>query len=66
MKLIEFKEYNNLDSEKSLNKKKIIGFMITAVIIVLAITFSVVYACNKTFRNWADIHILMKSISEGS
>lgn len=22
MKLIEFKEYNNLDSEKSLNKKK--------------------------------------------
>lgn len=40
--------------------------MITAVIIVLAITFSVVYACNKTFRNWADIHILMKSISEGS
>jgi hypothetical protein len=63
MKLIEF---NNLDSEKSLNKKKIIGFMITAVIIVLAITFSVVYACNKTFRNWADIHILMKSISEGS
>lgn len=66
MKLIEFKEYNNLDSEKSLNKKKIIGFMITAVIIVLAITFSVVYACNKTFRNWADIHILMKNISEGS
>ena len=66
MKLIEFKEYNNLDSERSLNKKKIIGFMITAVIIVLAITFSVVYACNKTFRNWADIHILMKSISEGS
>lgn len=66
MKLIEFKEYNNLDSEKSLNKKKIIGFMITAVIIVLAITFSVLYACNKTFRNWADIHILMKSISEGS
>lgn len=66
MKLIEFKEYNNLDNEKSLNKKKIIGFMITAVIIVLAITFSVVYACNKTFRNWADIHILMKSISEGS
>ena len=66
MKLIEFKEYNNLDSEKSLNKKKIIGFMITAVIIVLAITFSVVYACNKTFRNWADIHILMKSISEGN
>ena len=66
MKLIEFKEYNNLDSEKSLNKKKIIGFKITAVIIVLAITFSVVYACNKTFRNWADIHILMKSISEGS
>ena len=66
MKLIEFKEYNNLDSEKSLNKKKIIGFMINAVIIVLAITFSVVYACNKTFRNWADIHILMKSISEGS
>ena len=66
MKLIEFKEYNNLDSEKSLNKKKIIGFMITAVIIVLAINFSVVYACNKTFRNWADIHILMKSISEGS
>ena len=66
MKLIEFKEYNNLDSERSLNKKIIIGFMITAVIIVLAITFSVVYACNKTFRNWADIHILMKSISEGS
>ena len=34
MKLIEFKEYNNLNYEKSLNKKKIMVLLIITILII--------------------------------
>ena len=66
MKLIEFKEYNNLNDERSLNKKKIIVIAIISILIIISIIFSVIYIGNQNFRNWADTYILMKNVSEGS
>lgn len=66
MKLIEFKEYNNLNDERSLNKKKIIVIAIISILIIMSIIFSVIYIGNQNFRNWADTYILMKNVSEGS
>ena len=66
MKLIEFKEYNNLNDERSLNKKKIIVIAIISNLIIMSIIFSVIYIGNQNFRNWADTYILMKNVSEGS
>ncbi|MBO5349831.1 MAG: hypothetical protein J6A89_08460 [Clostridia bacterium] len=65
MKLIEFKEYNNLNKNPELNKKKVTIFVLIMLIIVITITFSIVYICSSKFRNWADMHILMKTVTEG-
>ena len=37
MKLIEFKEYDNLNGGKSLNKKKIIVLIIVSILIFISI-----------------------------
>ncbi len=66
MKLIEFKEYDNLDKEKNLNKKKVIVLMTVSTVIVISIIFLIMYMCNAKFRSWADVHILMKNVTEGS
>ena len=66
MKLIEFKEYNNLNENNQLNKKKLAVCILIILIIVIAITFSLIYIFNSKFRNWADMHILMKTVSEGN
>ena len=66
MKLIEFKEYNNLNNERTLNKRKLTIAIVIIILLIITITFSVLYVCNSKFRNWADIHILMKTISQGS
>ncbi|MBP3501889.1 MAG: hypothetical protein J6K42_00170 [Clostridia bacterium] len=65
MKLIEFNEYNNLNINNQLNKKKLTVFILIILIIVITISFFVIYMFNSKFRNWADMHILMKTVSEG-
>lgn len=65
MKLIEFNEYNNLNIKNQLNKKKLIVFILIILIIVITISFFVIYMFNAKFRNWADMHVLMKTVSEG-
>lgn len=65
MKLIEFKEYNNLD-KNTLNKKKLLISIVLVCLIISIIVFSLLYIYNKKFRNWADIHILMKTVSQGN
>ena len=66
MKLIEFKEYNNVNENKALNKKKIAITVIIAIIVILITIFFLLYIYNKKFRNWADMHVLMKTITEGT
>lgn len=66
MKLIEFKEYNNINENKALNKKKIAITIIFAIIIIIITMFILLYIYNKNFRNWADMHVLMKNVTEGT
>ena len=66
MKLIEFKEYNNLNTNYQLNKKKLTIFVLIILLLIIVVTFLVIYICNSKFRDWADIHILMKTVKEGN
>lgn len=66
MKLIEFKEYNNINENKALNKKKIAITITVAIIIIIITMFILLYIYNKNFRNWADMHVLMKNVTEGT
>lgn len=65
MKLIEFKEYNNNNNFRIINKKKIAVTTTIAVILIIILIFILFYFFNKNFRKWADMHILMKTITEG-
>lgn len=63
MKLLEYKQYNNLDEERSLNKKKVTIAIIVVVLIIIISTISVIYISNSDFRNFMDKYILLKSVS---
>ena len=63
MKLLEYKQYNNLDEERSLNKKKVTIAIIVVVLIIIISTISVIYISNSNFRNFMDKYILLKSVS---
>ena len=63
MKLLEYKQYNNLDEERSLNKKKVTITIIVVVLIIIISTISVIYISNSNFRNFMDKYILLKSVS---
>lgn len=63
MKLLEYKQYNNLDEERSLNKKKVTLAIIVVVLIIIISTISVIYISNSNFRNFMDKYILLKSVS---
>lgn len=65
MKLIEFKEYNNSNG-KVLNKRKVAITMAIVVIIIVVMMFTLLYICSPKFRNWADMHVLMKTVNQGS
>lgn len=65
MKLIEFKEYNNREG-RVLNKKKVAVTVALITIIVFIMLFVLLYICSPKFRNWADMHILMKTVTQGS
>lgn len=65
MKLIEFKEYGN-SAGKVLNKRKVAATIAIAAIIVIVMLFSLLYICSPKFRNWADMHILMKTVNQGT
>ena len=66
MKLIEFKEFNGTVEERKINKKKIAITIVISVIMALIITFLLLYIYNEKFRDWSDMHILMKTVSEGT
>ena len=66
MKLIEFKEYNNLNKEKKINRNKIIITLIIIILIIIMAIFLITYMCSSSFRNWADMHLLMKIVTEGN
>ena len=65
MKLIEFKDYTN-SAGKVLHKRKVAITIVAAAIIVIVMLFSLLYICSPKFRNWADMHILMKTVNQGT
>lgn len=65
MKLIEFKEYGNATG-RVLNKRKVAVTIAITVIIIVVMIFSLLYICSPKFRNWADMHILMKVVNQGT
>lgn len=64
MKLLEYKQFNNSEQEKSLNKKKVVVASIIVVIILLIGTIWITYTANSNFRNFMDKYILFKHIKE--
>jgi len=66
MKLIEFKEFKKDDFVHAINKKKVTITICVAIILISILTFVLLYIFNDKFRRWADMHVLMKIVHEGS
>lgn len=66
MKLVEFKEFNNTNEVKKINKKKIAITITVSIVFAFILIFILLYTYNKNFRDWADLHVLMKTVSEGT
>lgn len=66
MKLIEYKQFGNVDEERKINKKKLaISIAILACIVVVAL-ITIIYISSSKFRNFMDKYILMKNVSESN
>ena len=64
MKLLEYKQFNNSDEEKSLNKKKVaitVGIILT---IIITTIIGILYISNQDVRNFMDKYILFKHVDE--
>lgn len=66
MKLIEFKEFSKENFVQAINKRKVAITICVSIISLIILTFILLYAFNAKFRKWADTHILMKVVHEGS
>lgn len=64
MKIIEFKEYKNVSTEKKINKKKVAIAISCLVLILIGIIIFSVYICSSNFRNFMDQYILGKVVME--
>lgn len=58
--------YFNKNEHRTFNKKRIAGLIILLLIIVMFIVGYILYATNEEFRNFMDINILRKEISENN
>ncbi len=66
MKLIEYKQFGNLDEDRKLNKKKIAVVGVILIILLIIAILVITYISSSKFRNFMDKYILMKIISEGN
>ncbi len=64
MKLLEFKQFNNSEEPKTLNKKKVVISGIVVLIIVIFTVIGMVYVSNQNFRNFMDTYVLFKTCKE--
>ncbi len=64
MKLLEYKQFNNSDEEKSLNKKKVtVAVIILLIVLIIVITF-IAYISSPNVRDFMDKYILFKNVNE--
>ena len=66
MKLIEFKEFSKENFVQAINKRKIAITICVSIISLIILAFILLYVFNPGFRKWADTHILMKVVHEGT
>lgn len=64
MKLLEFKQFNNSEEPKSLNKKKVITVAAISVVILLGIIIGIVYKNNQTVRDFMDQYLFFKHVKD--
>lgn len=58
------KDYWEESIEKKMNAKKIIISVVVSILIVAIIVLVALYITNKEFRNWIDIQVFRKQISQ--
>ena len=58
------KDYWEEPIEKKMNAKKIIISVVVSILIVAIIVLVALYITNKEFRNWIDIQVFRKQISQ--
>ena len=58
------RDYWEEPKNKKINTKKIIISVITSVFVIALITVIVLYITNKEFRNWIDIQVFRKEVSQ--
>ena len=58
------KDYWEEPERKKVNAKKIIISVTIAILVVAVIVLVALYITNKTFRNWVDIQVFRKEISQ--
>jgi hypothetical protein len=64
MKLLEYKQFNNSNEVRSLNKTKVAAVIIISILILIALTIMISYIANPKFRNFMDKYILFKHVDE--
>jgi hypothetical protein len=64
MKLLEFKQFNNSDEPRSLNKKKVIVVIVLAVLLLFSIIIGIIYKNNQNVRDFMDQYLFFKHIKD--
>ena len=52
------------DKEKVVNKKKLVIFIISIILIIALLSIVVLYICNKPIRSWIDKNIFRKEVMQ--
>ena len=58
------KDYWEEPEKKKINAKKIVISILISILVVAIIVLVALYITNKEFRNWVDIQIFRKEISQ--
>lgn len=64
MKSLEYKQFNNSEEEKSLNKRKVTITAIILLIIFITVVTTIAYISSSSVRDFMDKYILFKNVSE--
>lgn len=64
MKLLEFKQFNNSDEPKSLNKKKVLVTVLICLIVLINIVVAIIYNNNQNVRDFMDQYIFFKHVKD--
>ena len=59
-------DFWNEEKEKKINKKKLVIIILLAILLITIITLVTIYNVSPDFREWVDVNILNKEISQES